>query len=345
MNPIIPIGLDVGFGDVKAVQKTDGTYKTVSFPAILGHAQDLTNFNTGLGGSRRRTHRLVYDGVEYYVGHEALRHSRTQAGRQDRTRIGSLEERVLALAALAQLLPPSPKIGRGAGGEGESVFLVTGLPVLWFDDRRKLARSLKGRHIFTWGKHERCIDVVGVTTVPQPLGGFYNHVLDEDGRAILSEAEMLRTYAFFDIGFNTTDLTAIQELLPVDRWCGGERVGVRNVIEIVGDQLQRRYGLSLQPHEIDGAIRDRRVESYGVYHDIGDLIDSAITALAQQEISTATRLWGNGERMSRVLIFGGGAAFLGPTIRRAFPNNGLVLAEPALANALGFCKFAQRKRL
>jgi len=340
-NHPTPIGLDVGFGDVKAVQLDDGTFKTVSFPAVLGQAQDLAGYATGLGGRRRRTTRLVYDGVEYYVGEEALRHSRTQAGRQDRARIGSVEERVLALAALAQLLP-SPS-GRGAGGEGENVYLVTGLPVLWFDDRRKLARSLKGQHTFTWGKRQRTINVVGVTTVPQPLGGFYNHVLDDRGRATLPEEDILRTFAFFDIGWNTTDLSAIQSLQPVEKWSGGERVGVRNVVEIVGDQVGRRYGLDLQPHEIDQAIRDRRVESYGQYHDIGDVIDGAVTSLAQQEVSAATRLWGNGERMTQILIFGGGAAFLGRDIRKAFPKNGQVLAKPALANALGFCKFAQRR--
>lgn len=343
-NHITRIGLDVGFGDVKAVMLQDDTYKTVSFPAVLGHAQDLAGYATGLGGRRRRTTRLIYAGVEYYVGEEALRHSRTLAGRQDPARIGSLEERVLALAALAQLLP-SPS-GRGAGGEGESVYLVTGLPVLWFDDnRRKLAKSLKGRHTFTWGKHERCINVIGVTTVPQPFGGFYTYVLDDDGLAILPESEMLRTYAFFDIGWNTTDLTAIKDLEPIDHWCGGERVGVRNVIEIIGDQIQRRYSLALHPHEIDQAIRDRRVESYGEYHAIGDVIDGAIISLAQQEVTAATSLWGDGARISQILIFGGGAAFLGREIRKAFPKNGQVLARPALANAMGFCKFAQRRKL
>lgn len=331
-NHIVRVGLDVGFGDVKAaVLNGDGKFDTVSFPAVLGQAQDLASFATGLGRSRRRAQRIVYDGTEYYVGEDALRHSRTQAGRQDRSRIGSVEERVLALAALAKM-------------DVSHAYVVTGLPVLWFNDRRKLSGSLKGEHRFTWGQEERVVTIHGVTTVPQPLGGFYEHILGTSGFAIILESDLMRTYALLDIGWNTTDMTAIDQLQPVERWSGGERVGMRNVVEIVGDQVQRRWGLELQPHEVDVAIRRRYVEPFGKRQDIGDIIDGAIVSLGQQEVAAATRLWGNGERMTAILVFGGGAAVLGRAIRAAFPHNSFILTRPEMANAIGFCKFAQRRR-
>jgi PRTRC genetic system protein D len=324
------LGLDLGFGDVKAAKIVDGKLQTMSFHSVLGQAQDLAAFGTGLGGiSRRRATRMAYDGVEYYIGLDALQHSRTQAGRQDRARIGSVEERVLALAALARL-------------NVADAYIVTGLPVLWFEDRKKLVRSLKGEHRFTWGKQQRTITIHKIVTTPQPFGGFYAHYLDTCGAALYPEEEMFRTFGFLDIGWNTTDLTAIRGLQLVDKWSGGERVGVRNVVEIVGDVINRRYGLTLAPHEIDEILRSRSVEVSGEYHDIGDIIDSATTSLAQQVVATATRLWGNGERMSRILIFGGGAAILGRAIRRVFPRNGVLLSNPALANAIGSCHFAQR---
>jgi PRTRC genetic system protein D len=324
------IGLDIGFGDTKAARIADGKLHTVSFPSVLGQAQDLTNFGTGLGGAtRRKATRLIYESVQYYIGDDALHHSRTQAGRQDRARIGSVEERVLALAALARL-------------DVTDAYIVTGLPVLWFEDRQKLARSLRGTHEFTWGRQKRLITVHGIKVLPQPFGGFYAHALDQAGQSAITEPEIMRTFGFLDIGWNTTDLSAIQNLQPVEKWSGGERVGVRNVIEIVGDALSRRYGLALAPHEIDAAIQQRRVEIYGQYEDIGELIDSATTALAQQVVAAATRLWGNGERMSHILIFGGGAAVLGQAIRDAFPRNGVLLPAPALTNAIGFSRFAQR---
>ncbi|MCP4685620.1 MAG: ParM/StbA family protein, partial [bacterium] len=220
---------------------------------------------------------------------------------------------------------------------------VSGLPVMWFGERKKLVKSLKGKHQFTWGKKQRSITIHKIVTTPQPFGGFYAHYLNDRGAAIYPEEEMLRTFGFLDIGWNTTDLTAIKGLQPVERWSRGERVGVRNIIETVGDVISRRYDMTtMEAHEIDEIVRLRRVEVYGQYHDIGHIIDSATTSLAQQIVAVATGLWGNGERMSRILIFGGGAAIMGQAIRQAFPRNGVVLSNPALANAIGSCFFAQR---
>lgn len=324
------VGLDIGYGDDKAVVLRDGRLATVTFPAILGHAQALSRYTTGLGrATRRRATRLVHDGVEYYIGDDALRHSRTQAGRQDRRRIGSVEERVLALAALARL-------------NIRHAYIVTGLPILWFDDRKKLSRNLFGEHYFTWGRQERHITIHQVVVLPQPFGGFYAHVLDATGRSTVPEKEILRTFACLDVGWNTTDMTVIKNLEPYDQWTGGARVGVRDLIQIVDDEVKRTYGLDLKPHEVQQDITDRRIEVYGDYHDIADLVSSATASLAQQVVSTATDLWGNGERLSLILIFGGGGAYFGRDIRAAFPRNSILLPNPALANAIGFCYFAQR---
>ncbi len=119
-------------------------------------------------------------------------------------------------------------------------------------------------------------------------------------------------------------------------------MGVRNVIQIVGDEILRAYGLELKPREIEQAIHERQVEVFGQYHDISDLINSATAVLAQQVVSSATELWSDGRRMSRILIFGGGGGFFGPAIRPVFPSNSVQLPKPALSNAIGFCYYAQR---
>lgn len=324
------IGLDIGFGDTKAAVKGAEKIQTLVFPSVLGQAQALSNFTVQLNGhARRKATRLEYEGSAYYVGDEAISYSRTLAGRQDRGRIGSVEERVLALATLAKL------------GVAEA-YIVTGLPVLWFEDRAKLIRSLKGTHTFMWGKIKKTIIIHKVIVIPQPFGGLYAHILDDNGRAAVDEKEIMRTYACLDVGWNTTDLSAIKNLQPVEQWLGGSRVGVRNVIGIVGDEISRLYGLSLSPHEVDRAIGEGSIEIFGEYHDISPIIQSATTALAQEVVSTATGLWGNGERMSKILIFGGGAARLGSPIKDAFPHNAMIVSSPALANAVGFCKLAQR---
>lgn len=322
------VGIDVGFGDAKAVVRRDGKLESVVFPSVVGPVQELSGASV-MGGRRARALRIGYAGTEYYVGRDALRHSRAVDDRQDRARIGSVEERVLMLAALAQL-------------NVEQATVVTGLPVLWFGDRRALVKSWRGEHRVTVGRQERTITVSAVVTVPQPFGGFYSHFLDDSGRAVVDEAEILRAYGFLDVGWNTTDLTAIRDLQPVDKWGRGVQVGVRNIVGMVGDAISREHGLALDAHEVDAAIRAGSVEVYGERHDLTALVESATASLAGQVRAAATGVWGNGERLAKVLIFGGGAAVMGKALLAAFPHNGLLLPQPAMANAVGFCRFAQR---
>jgi len=127
----------------------------------------------------------------------------------------------------------------------------------------------------------------------------------------------------------------------VGRWSGGIQVGMRRVVEIVLNRLQREYDLELALLEGDRVIRDgRTVIAHGQEVDLVPLVEEAVGAVARQIVGRATQLWGNGSRFRRVYIFGGGAAVMGSALRAAFPRNGEVLPKPALANALGFAKFA-----
>ena len=47
------IGLDIGYGDVKAAVIRNGKLQTTVFPAVLGHAQNFSSFTTGLGAPAR----------------------------------------------------------------------------------------------------------------------------------------------------------------------------------------------------------------------------------------------------------------------------------------------------
>lgn len=323
-------GLDIGYGQVKACLIEDGEIRTTMFPAVVGDAQALSAFRLGLGGRRRSPKVVTYNGFDYFVGWDCLAHSRVTAGRQDRARIGSDEERLLALVALARL---------GV----EDCVVVAGLPWAWYADRRRLKKSLVGEHHLSIGHKEHTVLIREVRVVPQPVGGFYSTFLDKRGVARASEEEMNRTYGFLDIGWNTVDFTALRRLEPVEAWCGGATIGVRRVIEIVADRIERTHHLELSAQEVDQAIRDGHVEVYGRVVDISQWVNSAAQAVARQIRAKATALWGNGERFSKIFIFGGGAFIMGKELKRAFPHNSEVLPQPCLANAIGFAKFAQRR--
>jgi len=326
------VGEDVGFGVTKAEAWIDDEYRTITFPSVLGQAQTLDSYRTGIGGGRRTKARAIeVGGLAYYVGQDALTHSRAQGMRQDRNRIGSDQELILALAALAAL-------------DISDALIVTGVPVLWWDHRRALVEKWTGRHAITYGGQQRIITIRQVKVVPQPLGGFYSWALGEDGTAQVPEAELLKPYALLDVGWNTCDLTAVDQLRPVERWSGGEQVGIRKVAEIIRDMVQRQHGLTIDPHEADAAIHTRQVQVYGEPVDVGPAVDAALATVADQVLARATELWGSGERFKSVLIFGGGAALLGKRLLAAFPRNGLPLPDPGTANARGFARYARRAK-
>lgn len=327
------LGLDVGFGDVKLVCFAEGQ-RTVTFPAVLGRAEDTVRgrrLNLGLGGRRRPIQTIEYNGNAYFVGAGVTIESRMGGTLQNAERIGSQEERVLMLAALAR------------AGIGDAV-IVTGLPVLWWDRRGALVRSWLVEHRVIVNGKSQTILVREVRPVWQPLGSFYARFLTDIGTAQAGEEVLRAGFGIVDIGFNTTDLSGVHNLQPIPRWSGGVRTGVRDALEVLSSSIETRYGVRRPLTELATALRSRQpLTIYRDTVDLNDLAPSALASLAQEIVGEATRQWGQADRFHSVLITGGGAALVGKAVAAAFPRNAEILARPALANALGFARFAQRR--
>ena len=325
------VGVDAGFGDVKIAMIEGGELSTIAFSALLGRAEDRSTARVGLGAYRRRADVIGYDGRSYIIGDQAIVQSRLLSARQDAERIGSDEERILMLAALAK-----------AGVS--DVLVVTGLPVLWWDKRRRLTKSWVGTHKITWNGRAMEIIVREVRPVPQPFGSFYSRTLSLSGNATMAKRLMRSGWAILDVGLNTTDCAGILNLQPVARWCGGIRRGVRDVLDIVAQDIERKYGVRRPLHEIARALRfGGELEIYQDTYSLDGSARVAVGQLAQEIIAEAGRRWSQGDRFHSVLVTGGGAYLMGEEIVKAFPRNAEVLDRPALANAIGFAKYAQRK--
>jgi hypothetical protein len=203
----------------------------------------------GLGRRRTRAQRIEYEGRTYFLGEDALTESRMTANRQDAGRIGSVEERVLMLASLARL-------------DVDEALIVTGLPVMWWDHRRRLVRSWVGRHEIAWNGKPRTIAVHEVRPVWQPFGSFYARFLDQEGRATADDATMMAGFGVVDVGGNTTDLSGIVKLRPFSKWSRGVQLGVGNALEAVSADLEERIrrsparGRAVRGHAQRGHDRD-----------------------------------------------------------------------------------------
>lgn len=326
------IGIDIGYGDAKLARPTaTGRIVTLTFPAILGRAETRARTDVGLGGKQKRIQTIEYASQTYFVGEGAIIESRLTTTRQDETRIGSTEERILMLAALARA-----KI--------TSALVVTGLPVLWWNHQKKLVKSWRGRHDLIVDGKKQTIIVHEVRPVWQPLGSFYAHFLRNDGTTHADETTLRSGFGIIDVGLNTTDLTGLHDLRPVERWTAGVRAGIRDALEVISADIEKRY--QVRRDIIELAIDLRRTGTTKIYQDqyeMSTVATSALESLAQKIVSEATRQWSQGDRFHTILITGGGAALVGEHINAAFPRNAEILRRPGEANAVGFAKFAQRK--
>lgn len=329
-NTIVPTGIDVGFGFTKIVTLDQGKQRVFTFPSVLGLAESGVEFKVA-GGAGHRLAMVTFKGTPYFYGEEAILQSRVTTGRQDRDRIGSDEELLLALIALAKLRVTHAHI-------------VTGLPMAWLRDKDRLSRAWTGAHELTLGRRQVAITIESVTVIPQPLGGYYAWALDNAGQPAQSKEVLNGTLALLDAGWNTTDLTGLANIRPVQQWCGGEQVGMRRVIEIVDAWLRAEHGISRRPHELDTVLRDgQAVAVYGQPVDVSTVARQACAMVAADIYTAASRLWSNADRFDKVLIFGGGAAGLASELRKVFPRNGVILPQPELANAIGFARLAVRQ--
>ena len=101
---MVALGIDIGFGYTKALSSEGNS---VTFPSAVGQAETV-RFKPDLRRQPRSQNGgvVTLDGISYFYGEPALRHSRTILHPRDRGWIQSLPYRILWEAVVEALLPP-----------------------------------------------------------------------------------------------------------------------------------------------------------------------------------------------------------------------------------------------
>jgi plasmid segregation protein ParM len=319
------IGLDIGYGFTKA---TNGA-KTAIFPSVAGDVAQSDFGNDVIKAGKDQV--ITLDGQEWFYGEQAQKHSRNSFALFARERTDQQDLMgVLFCAAMVEL------------GMRGRLSLCTGLPVDWFADRKELEKLLLGEHTFEVDGDSWTVRVCRVAVVPQPFGSFFDQVLDGDGKLI--NAPFVRgKVGILDVGTFTCDLALSDGLEYVAKSSGSKTVAMSTVWRQVRDGIRERHGLEYDLHQIDHILRNgQTVTVQGQDQDIGDLVQPAVDALAQQVLAFARDLWGRARDFKRILLTGGGAYYIAETIKQVYPH-ALVLSEPHTGNSRGFLKYAIRK--
>jgi hypothetical protein len=309
----IQIALDPGFGNTKVA--VNGALcviqSAVSRPKNIGLA------GIGMKAADAATQVETEAGL-FAVGENAW-HWGTPIGGMDYSALASEARQALFYAGVAQLLNP---------GEYQ-VELVIGLPVPLLRNAEQattvmnqLRDAYRRQHVFRAGGQEYCLDVTRLLNLAQPVGAWNDWLLSEDLRPRKTDKD--DKVAVLDIGMNTVDLYAIQNTRSLPVFVGGDKVGVRRLLDRVNGH--RRI------EESDSSLRSERLKPAKEH----------LESWLAEVLSVVEPTWPDMGEFEAVIPAGGGAVILGDLLRKALEDRGALVSwpgDPVTANVRGMWKW------
>lgn len=310
------VALDPGYGNTK-VRTPKGInilQSAIARPRVLGLAAEGVDV-----ASRPDTIRI--HGSEFVVGPGAWSWGNPESS-MDYSDLASQKRLALFFSSLAQIHEP---------GDYQIDLLVMGLPVpLLLDEQQaepllEALRVYKGQHFFSFDGGMYTVNIKRVKVLAQPVGAYAGYSLDADGN--LRRGISKEKVAVLDIGMNTLDLYVIQGFEVAPRFIGGDKLGVRRLLE----NLNGHNDLE----EMDARLRD------GSFVPDATSMDNWLISI----LGSLERNWGSLSQFDAVIPTGGGAAVLGMRLNNALAaKRGAVHwpQDPVSANVDGLYRWGKR---
>lgn len=214
--------------------------------------------------------------------------------------------------------------------------LVTGLPVSQYlnqDLRNRLQSLMAGEHQVT---PRRRITVENVKVVPQPVGGFVDHVWNLKDASEFEDSRVL----VVDPGFFSVDWVLISNGELRRQSCGTSLEASSVILDEAAKLLANDFGGNVGRERLENAIRQNQTEVrlFGEKIDITPYLKTAadkVGPIVTTRLRESLRKENAGADI--VLLVGGGAGFFEPSVKEAFPQLKVSTPEsPVFANARGF---------
>lgn len=308
------LAVDPGFGETKI--NVDG--KSASIPSAIARVKDIGMAGIGMKTASKAL--TIQIGWETYAIGDGAWHWGNILTNRDYSALSSPERRALVFGALSQILEP---------GTHEFETMVIGLPVpLLMDEIQGQAiisglKAYKGAHQFTTDKGQYNLAIHKLKALAQPVGAYTDWLLDDEVhiRKNGRQAEV----AVLDIGMNTLDMYVVQDANILPRFIGGEKVGVRRLLEILNANGH-------EPEELDAQMRS------GKLRPTKDQLESWLSEI----LAAIERTWPNLRRFTTIIPAGGGSVVLGELLRLALISKGAAVSwpeNPGLTNVRGLWKW------
>ncbi len=303
------LGLDIGFGDVKAV--CDGV--KIKIPTAVAYAEESA---CELGAFSQDYEEYLFANRKYIVGESAM-------SKAFSTRSYDFLKRYAPLLTY--------KVIKGLPKKVTS--LATGLPLAYFTQTHK-ADFMTAMKRITVDSETMELDVA---VFPQGVGALLDYRLNDKGEANEGTAH---SGLVIDIGFNTVDVVAFKNGSAMKPDSGMlERAGISKPAQDLARILQKETTINLTEQEAKDVLLNGGLSVYGHDKDLSEIIRRAIENYVEWLLSVITSRWEDRlQRADKLILAGGGAYYLESHLPSKYRKLLYISDEPEFANARGFLK-------
>ncbi len=214
--------------------------------------------------------------------------------------------------------------------------LVTGLPVNQYlneELRSRLQKQMQGEHQVT---PRRRISVGQVKVIPQPVGGFVDHVWNLKDSSEIAECRVL----VVDPGFFSVDWVLISNGELRRQSCGTSLEASSVILDEAVRLIAEDFGGNVGRERLENSVRNNQsqVRLFGERIEVAPYLKKAADKVGPI-VTTRLRESLRKENASadKVLLVGGGAGFFESSVKDAFPQLKVSTPDtPVFANARGF---------
>ncbi|KAB2893804.1 MAG: ParM/StbA family protein [Bacteroidetes bacterium] len=336
-NPdsLLTIGLDVGYGAVKAVTADTA----LVFPSVCGHAREI-KFQQDEIAERHPGDQIQDDEGRWFVGDLALIQLtpgellRLRGRTANEDALGNVFRRRLMKVVIGKLM---------AGIHDELVVhvrIASGLPVDHMGDSDDLKAALLGQHLIKTDTAHLIANVSEVMVMPQPLGCLYSVILTPEGD--VNRNHIYKRTGVVDVGTYTVDIALDDEGEFISADSGSVEGGVYMAHNHIAAILEKRYRQKMPFKMIDETLRTGTFRAHGELVDMSAEVEDALASLRSATLNLISEMWKSGTGVDVMLLCGGGAELVYESVKAAYPQTHLV-RDAQLANARGYLNYARFK--
>jgi plasmid segregation protein ParM len=331
-NGAITIGLDIGYGVVKAVTSE----AVITFPSVAGHAREIKFRHEELT-QRHPGEQITDDDGAWFVGDLAL--AQLPPGELLRLRGRTANEATMGNAFRLRLAKVA--IGKLLSGmrhqDAVHLRLATGLPCDHMRDAGELKTALLGQHVIRTDCTDVIANITEVMVMPQPYGTIYARLLTPNGD--LNPAHTAMRTGVCDVGTYTVDVALDADGEYIDAESGSVESGVFTAQERISEALERDYRQKMPYRIVEEVLRTGRFRASGEPVDYSDEVEEALAPLRSATLNLLSDKWKAGTTVDVIYLSGGGAERVLSEVTSAYPQTQLV-RQAQLANAQGYLNYA-----